>query len=435
MKFLILTTSHPYKAAGIVAIDLYKTLKSYGHEIQIITKAFDRYNDENIVPINSIYYEYFFKLYRLPLRIYKALLRILFNYVPKEKTNSDYAMLSINLTIDHYSTKKIMQRMTFIPDAIIVLFMPDFLTFKNLYELNGNTKATILLYMMDMAPMTGGCHYAWDCIGYTKNCGKCPGMLSSDPNDQTHLNWKFKKEYIDKTNIIPIAGTEWQYKQLKESSLFKNKQKYKILLSISPDLFFPTNKSKVREKFNLPHSKKIIFFGAVSIDEKRKGFKELIQALKIFNKIITEAEKENIHLIIAGKKTDNFNDLLDIPVTYLGYLNQEELPAVYQAADLFIAPSIEDSGPMMINQSIMCGTPVVAFEMGVALDLVITRKTGYRAKLKDNTDLAEGIKYILELSKTEYDKMSENCRDLGLELLHPQKQVQEFIDILQTNGR
>jgi glycosyltransferase involved in cell wall biosynthesis len=45
----------------------------------------------------------------------------------------------------------------------------------------------------------------------------------------------------------------------------------------------------------------------------------------------------------------------------------------------------------MINESIMCGTPVVSFRMGVAEDLIINGETGYIVKLKNIRDLANGI--------------------------------------------
>ncbi len=101
--------------------------------------------------------------------------------------------------------------------------------------------------------------------------------------------------------------------------------------------------------------------------------------------------------------------------TFAGLLSvKNELPKAFQAADLFVCPSIEDAGPMMVNQAIMSGTPVVAFEMGVALDLVHTGVTGYRARLKDSDDLAKGMKDILSLSEIELTKMRENCRNMGL---------------------
>jgi glycosyltransferase involved in cell wall biosynthesis len=111
----------------------------------------------------------------------------------------------------------------------------------------------------------------------------------------------------------------------------------------------------------------------------------------------------------------------------LGLLaNNEQLAAAYQAADIFVCPSIEDAGPMMINQSIMTGTPVVSFEMGVALDLVITGETGFRAKLKDSADFARGLNDILQLDDKAYRKMCSTCRELGLRLFHPSIVKEQF---------
>ncbi|MFC1760092.1 glycosyltransferase, partial [Candidatus Neomarinimicrobiota bacterium] len=109
--------------------------------------------------------------------------------------------------------------------------------------------------------------------------------------------------------------------------------------------------------------------------------------------------------------------------------NNERLASAFQAADLFVCPSIEDAGPMMINQSIMCGTPVVSFKMGVALDLIHTGITGYRATLRDINDMATGIKYILELDEKSYCKISQNCRELGLKLCHPKVRIESLMNI------
>jgi glycosyltransferase involved in cell wall biosynthesis len=87
---------------------------------------------------------------------------------------------------------------------------------------------------------------------------------------------------------------------------------------------------------------------------------------------------------------------------------------------------------MMINEAIMCGTPVVSFDMGVAPDLVHTGKTGYRAKLRDSQDLATGITEILTLSEDAYNRMSYNCRELGLKLCHPKVQVESFERLIET---
>ncbi len=428
MNILILSSPNPYKSAGIVAKDMLVYLRSLPNvDIKLITQGWIKQKDIDIMSVDSFYRHYLKKILRKSKNVFNRLTK-------NKKSNIDknYYILQPDLTKDYYSTETFLKKLPFTPDVIIVLFMPKFLNFKNLYELNKNTGALILLYMMDMAPMTGGCHYAWNCKGYTKTCGNCPGLFSDKLEDQSYLNWKFKKGYIEKTKIIPIAATEWQYKQLQESTLFSNSNYHKILLPINDGLFSPADKEEVRKSIKLPIYKKIILFAAMNIGEKRKGFSELVECLRILKDRSDRIWASDILLVITGIEQDNYKSLFPFDYLAMGSgLSHEEIAKLFQAADLFVCPSIEDSGPMMINQSIMCGTPVVSFEMGVALDLVITGKTGYRAKLGDSSDLANGIKYIMDLDVQSYREISENCRSVGLELCDPRKQVSKYLEIFE----
>ena len=48
-------------------------------------------------------------------------------------------------------------------------------------------------------------------------------------------------------------------------------------------------------------------------------------------------------------------------------------------------PSIEDSGPIMSCEVLMTGTPLVTFDVGIAVDLV-SCDTGYMATNKNHYD-------------------------------------------------
>ncbi|MBA7672828.1 D-inositol-3-phosphate glycosyltransferase [subsurface metagenome] len=428
MKILILSNSHPYRTAGIVAKDLMDRLKEIdGNEVKLVVRVWDNYQDKNIISMDGFFKHNQKRIFRKGINGLKRL-----GFFRKEiiKTNRDYSVQDYDQTRTYYPTWRILKKAGFTPDVILVLFMQNFLSYKNLYELNHFSKAPIFLYMMDMAPMTGGCHYAWDCKGYLKKCGYCPAMFSNVMMDQSYINWQYKNQFIEKTDIRAIAGTEWTYRQLQKSSLFENKNKHKILLSINENIFHPADKASIRKKLSLPLNKKIIFTGAVSFAGKRKGFDQLVKALKILKKDLYT--KKNIHLAIAGNSNIEFEKLLPFPYTMLGYLSHTDLPKAFQAADVFVSPSIEDAGPMMVNQSIMCGTPVVAFEIGVALDLVHNGKTGYRAKLNDYEDLANGINYILNLDDKQYNTMSKKCRDLAINISTPEAQVLIIEEIIKS---
>ena len=118
-----------------------------------------------------------------------------------------------------------------------------------------------------------------------------------------------------------------------------------------------------------------------------------------------------------GNTTKSFPNDLPINHTCLGYLDYILLAKAFQSSDVFLCTSIEDSGPMMINQSLMCGIPVVSFKMGVSLDLVKNNITGYLAQLKNCHDLAIGLTQILKLNVVESSNMSSNCIRLSDKLL------------------
>ena len=45
---------------------------------------------------------------------------------------------------------------------------------------------------------------------------------------------------------------------------------------------------------------------------------------------------------------------------------------------MFLNPSTDDAGPSMVNQSIMCGTPVVSFNLGTAVDVIENGISGFK---------------------------------------------------------
>lgn len=425
MNILILSASHPYKMAGIVAYDLYKGFKNNPeNKVKLLVKTYDKFEDSNIISIQS---DFDYLLFRIKTRFANEWLKITGKKTDIiNKTDPDYCFFDIDETKTFFSTKRILKRVKFKPDVVLVLFMTSFVSYKNLYEINKTTKAPIFVYMMDMAPITGGCHYAWDCKGYMENCGNCPGLYSKKYNDNTFQNFNFKKTYIDKTNIIAISCTEHQNKQLFESSLFKSKEKRKILLGINQEVFKPGSKAISRSFFNLPLNKKIILCGSISVTEKRKGFNEFILALNELKNINPFID---VHILIAGNINDSNSIDLPYEFTFLGRLDHVQLASAFQAVDFFVSPSIEDSGPMMINQSIMCGTPVVAFEMGVANDLVESFKTGYKAKINDVFDFAYGLNYLLTLTDNEYITLTDNCKSVANEHLRAELQINQFLNL------
>jgi glycosyltransferase involved in cell wall biosynthesis len=431
MNILMFNTYNPYLASGIVALDLFNLLQKRGHNVKLLVNRYDQTYPEGIISMETRLMSLKrTALYKFQWR-YDKLKSVLRN---KEKTNPDYRFFQLREERQIYKTDKIIKKAGVKPDAIIVLFANKFINAKNIFELYEKTNATVFWMMFDMAPLTGGCHYAWDCKGYQKNCGSCPGLISTNPYDVSYENISFKRDYLSKTKIEILAASEWQFEQAKRSSLFENNSVHKVLLSVDSNIFKPVDKVSVRLKLNISANRKILFFGSVGLTEKRKGMYYLIESLKLLKQKIDRNNNSltnNIVLLIAGREVEQIADSLPFEYYYLGMVNNTYgIASAYQAADVFVCPSVEDSGPMMINQSIMCGTPVVSFEMGVAFDLVLTGETGYRAKYKNIDDLAQGILNILTLNEIDYKAMSDNCRNLALRLCLQDVQIGKIENIL-----
>jgi len=429
MNILLINYNNPFQESGIVVLDLFYQFKKKGHNVKMLVNTYSDDYPEGIISMET----YLSSLIRRLVFKLKYRFNIGRNFLTK--TDPKYCIFELNEKKRFYGSKKLLDRVNFIPHVIIILYAKEFINTRNIYELYRKTSAPVLWVMFDMAPLTGACHYAWECEGYKKKCGKCPGLYSTNPFDITYKNLLYKKSFIEKTNIQIIAGSEWQYRQAKESSLFTNKIIHKILISVDPDIFRTTDKFETKVKIGIPPDKKVIFFGALGINSARKGIKYLLESLVILKELLkSDSEIFNkIFLLIAGSEFDNIRNYLPFEYKNMGLLdNTYGIASCYQVADIFVCPSIEDSGPTMINQSLMCGTPVVSFEMGVAPDLVITDETGYLAKIKDSRDLAQGIYKILKLSNIDLRKMSENCRETALNLFSPEVQIGRFENIISS---
>jgi glycosyltransferase involved in cell wall biosynthesis len=282
------------------------------------------------------------------------------------------------------------------------------ISYKNVFEFNKKTGAKVFLYPMDMAPFTGGCHYSWDCNGYTKLCGNCPALNSNNLYDQTYKNLKFKSFYIQQSNISLFAGNSQLTYQIRNSAIFKNKKIYEDIYPIPDEnIFYDRNKIDARKYFNLNFNDKILFFGCNSLFDKRKGISILIEALN--NSLELIKKNNNIFLLIAGNGYEEIKNLLPFKNKYIGHISDfNELALAYSASDFYISPSVEDAGPTMVLQSILCNTPIISFDIGFAKDLIEDRKNGFKAERKNAESLAKSLKSAFDISQTEYEEIKLN---------------------------
>ena len=86
-------------------------------------------------------------------------------------------------------------------------------------------------------------------------------------------------------------------------------------------------------------------------------------------------------------------------ITNYSEINDEnKLRNIYNSSDIFLSPSIQDNLPLTVMESLSCGTPVVAFDVGGMKDLILHKKNGYLATEDNFDDFYEGIKFFLQVN-------------------------------------
>jgi glycosyltransferase involved in cell wall biosynthesis len=322
------------------------------------------------------------------------------------------------------------------PDLIIVHYTSGFLSPEDLASLKIALQAPMALYLMDMEMLTGACHYAWSCSGYLGNCASCPVPRTPLLRPLISRQWRRRNESLGRVNPVVVAGSGWLMRQAAAGSITRHFERKQILMGIDPKVYAPRDKGELRRQFGLRENAIVMYFGAQNLADPRKGFKALEAALHQLADTLDAAERDKVVLFTVGQL--DLRIVRDLPFAHVHrpYIGDPSLfAATYAAADIFICSSLEDSGPMMINESIVSGTPVAAFEMGVAVDLVVNGSTGFRVPLGDSQALAAALASFVRLSPEERARMSAACRSFGVGKSSAQGQVAAFIELAASLGR
>ncbi len=272
-------------------------------------------------------------------------------------------------------------------------FNQGFLSLKNLKRLIALNKP-IVWTLHDMWVFTGGCHYSGDCKNYMVSCGNCPFIKKPSEKDLSYKILKKKKAILKNANITFVTCSNWLKTKAKASSLLKDFKVVSIPNPIDQKQFYPMDKKMIREKLSLPTDKKLILFAAANISDKRKGLSYLLKALELIEK--NNSIPTDLEIVTFGKSDDSVFNNLPFKVHNLGILSKvEKIAEAYNAADLFVLPSLEDNLPNTIMESLACGTPVLAFKTGGIPEMIEHKKNGYLADYKSAEDLKKGLGFIL----------------------------------------
>ena len=271
-----------------------------------------------------------------------------------------------------------------------------FLTPRRLRALAGKR---LVWRLSDLWPFTGGCHYPGDCRRYEQTCGRCPQLASRRDGDITRHGWTARARGDPSLDLTVVAPSRWIADCARSSSLFRDRPIEVIPTGVDTRLYRPRDRRAARAALGLPANRSLILFGALNAtDDPRKGHAQLTAALAHFAR---SPEAENATLVVFGNR-----DVTDrpaehsLPTMALGRIDDEErLATLYAAADVFVAPFLEDNLPNVALEALAAGTPIAAFDIGGIPDIVEDRVCGRLVPARDTTALADAIGWILRAQR------------------------------------
>lgn len=274
-------------------------------------------------------------------------------------------------------------------------------------------KKPIVWTLHDMWPFTGGCHYDDECGRFRQTCGKCPILSSGSEHDLSRHIWERKRKSWRNVPIIVVATSHWLAEMARSSSLFKDQRIEVIPNGIDTDRYKPLDKCAARAAYGLPQDRHLVLFSAFGATaDKRKGNHFLVSALK---KMALAGWGERTELVVIGASAPENPPDLGMKVHYMGRLHDEiSQVLLYSAADVTVAPSMQENLSNTVMESLSCGTPVVAFNIGGMPDMVDHQYSGYLASPFESDDLAAGMMWVLE-NNARQDMLSQYARKTAVE--------------------
>ena len=395
MKVLFINTNDISGGAARAAMRIMRGVQQSGVEAQMFVK--DKYSkSSDVIPLSTYTpsSNWLFNIIKWVIQKFKNRYH-LFKWHPYRRTKQNVFMSDLRHTDIHGALQKLDY------DIVHLHWINNrFLDIRELAKIH----KPIVWTLHDSWPFCGVCHVPADCQKYTTHCEFCPQLGSAKEQDLAYEIFEKKLEAYKDLDLHIVTPSRWLGNCAKKSALLGHFPVHVIPNCIDTDKFRPLDKAETRQKLGLSLQKKYLLFGAIHvITDENKGFNILLSALKCLS-------DTNAELIIYG--TDDKFEQYTIPIPHhvMGYIrSDEEMAQLCNVVDVTIVPSLSENLSNTIMESLACGTPVVAFNIGGNSDMIDHQRNGYLAKERDSEDLANGIAWCL--SQNADGTLSENARE------------------------
>ena len=348
--------------AGMAAWRLHSSLKKKGFDSNLVTLKEFVMNADGMLAL-SVKRDLSSRLYRRVRSFfyYRHLDNIkMHRTLGFDLFSPDWTRLGKTICIEDYCA-----------DVVNLHWIPGLIDIPSILPL---AKVPLVWRIPDEFPITGGCHYSLGCERWKNGCGACPQLGSIRQNDASSRSWERKQKTFKRAggNLVIVSPSTWLFNRARESLFFGKARVEHIPTGTDLNKYQSRGREGLRRAFGLGERDRALLFVADRVSNRRKGFGVLQEALAG----LQVPRGGRLVLFSVGRKAPE--GLENHEHIALGSIENEELmAAVYSAADLFVAPSLQDNLPNTVLESLACGTPVIGSHTGGIPDMVRPGDTGW----------------------------------------------------------
>jgi glycosyltransferase involved in cell wall biosynthesis len=211
------------------------------------------------------------------------------------------------------------------------------------------------------------------------------------------LMWQLSKLEAEAARNADVIVTVSHYSKKRIVQIYGvDEAKIRVVPNgVDPGKFKPsTNGENIRQKFGLEKKQIVLFVGRLI---PRKGLNFLVEAAR---NVVKEDAEVTFLIVGNGPLRNNLImtlEKLDLSrnFVFMSDVKETELPSLYNSADVFALPSVQEGQGIVLLEAEASAKPVVAFKIGGVQEAVANGKSGLLVKRGNSMELAEAILQLL----------------------------------------
>lgn len=217
----------------------------------------------------------------------------------------------------------------------------------------------------------------------------------------------------------------------KEMEILHKVKTIAIQNAVDNELFGQLTKRKAREKLGVKFNGKLVLFTGRFVAEK--GLDSLLEAATA----VLDRKNMVKFLLIGGgfdehivKNWIKHNPKYKNNIIVIPFLKHEMMNVAYNAADMFVLPSLAEGLSRSLMEAMVCGLPCIATDVGGNAELLSSDR-GILVKPRNSRELASAIIRVISNEKFS-NRLGSNAKQFAIKNLTVKKRIEAFLDVYKN---